>query len=572
LGWNESHITDTVYNVFGTCLAIEGVPLTQIYLMNETAWSYTYDTATHQVDSVANPSVPFTFYGPSTANCFAQPPSHFTYWNTYHRYNFDSTGRVLDSVLVNPTDTLFYAPVVYFVDGEPGKLWTDNYAYVNNTYPVNPPTIGVATLDGLNEFGLPYNNSSNNTYGRADYLTSKPINLSTFTEGDSIYLSFFVEPQGLGDFPDLYDSLILEFKDNSGEWRMMWYDTGYVSLAHVIDSFQEALVKVPSLPFPYTYYYPTFQFRFRNDASLYGNNDHWHIDYVKLDKNRSAVDTIIHDIAFQYPFPTILKNFTLMPADQFIFPDDLRDSIVFPVHNLDPNANSNPPATNFVKGASEVFPTPVVIAPDALAAFNATEYDFTNRVYPMSEYAIPNTPNWPVDSLITTSRVLIQPNDSRADNDTLYHTQRFDYSLAYDDGSAEMAYGVTGVGIKKFAYEFTLNQPDTLTAFQIQYSQVEANVADLVFNFYAWDSLRLNDYQFDDATRTIFSLENKKPYYIDSLNGFTTYKLDTPIIIAKKIYFGWSQTDTRRLQVGYDRNSITTTTQILALQFLLCFI
>lgn len=89
----------------------------------------------------------------------------------------------------------------------------------------------------------------------------------------------------------------------------------------------------------------------------------------------------------------------------------------------------------------------------------------------------------------------------------------------------------------------------------MQFSQVEENVSDLVFNFNAWDSISLNNFLFDDATTNIFSLDNKKPFYIDSINGFTSYKLDSPIIISKKIYFGWTQTDTRRLQVGYDLNS-----------------
>ncbi len=560
LNWNQNHITDTFNNVFGTCLAIEGVPLIQGRFMNDTAWAYSFDTLNKRLDSVAIPPVKFTFFGPATSNCFSQSPQPFYYWNEYYTYRFDSaTGRPIDSTVVvdetnHPSDTIYYAPVIYFAQGETGKLWVDNYAYVNNTYPVNPPTIGVATLDGLNEYGLPYNNSSSHTWGTADYLTSKPINLSALTEGDSLYLSFFFEGQGLGDYPDKEDSLILEFKDNSGEWRMMWYDTGYASIAQVPQKFAEALVKIPALAFPYTYYYSTFQFRFRNDASLYGNNDHWHIDYVKLDKNRSAVDTLFNDIAFVYPFPTLLKNFTLMPADQFNYPTDLRDSIVIAVHNMDPNANNNPPATNFVKGATEVYPSPVVVAADLLQTFNAGDYSYI-QVNPKAEYTIPNTPNWPVDSLVTTSRVFIEPNDSRASNDTLYHTQSFDNTLAYDDGSAELAYGITGVGLKKFAYEFNLNQPDTLTAFQIQYSQVEASVNDLIFNFYAWDSLKMNDYLFNDTIGQIFMLENKKPFYIDSLNGFTTYKLDTPIIISGKIYLGWAQTDTRRLQVGYDLNS-----------------
>ena len=165
-----------------------------------------------------------------------------------------------------------------------------------------------------------------------------------------------------------------------------------------------------------------------------------------------------------------------MPADQFNFPNDLADSIVLSVRNLDPNANNNPPATNFVKGAKEIFPSPVVIAPDLLVTFNAADYS-TTQLSPATEYAIPTTPNWPVDSLVTTSRVFIQPNDNRPGNDTLNHTQVFDNIMAYDDGSAELAYGITGVGLKMFAYEFNLNQPDTLSAFQVQYSQVEEDVS-----------------------------------------------------------------------------------------------
>jgi hypothetical protein len=554
LGWNQSHLTDTFYNVTGTCLAIEGVSLIEGYFMRTPSYSYTFDVDSQRIDSTANDSIMFNFFGPSTSGCFAQAPSPLKYWSSYYRYTFDVLGQRIDSALVQPDDTLFYAPVIYFAQAEPGKLWADNYAYINNTYPLNPPTIGVATLDGLNEYGLPYNNSSNHTYGTADYLTSRQLNLYGLAEADSVYLSFFYEPKGLGDYPDLLDSLLLEFKDNNNQWRTVWYDTGYTSALAVPDQFKRVLVKVPDLAFPYTYFYNTFQFRFRNKASLYGNNDHWHIDYVKLDKNRYAADTIIYDMAFVYPFPTVLKNFTLMPADQFDSPADLSDSILLTVHNMDPNAISNPPATNFINGAEELYPTQAVVMTDVLQTFNAAEYS-SILVSPAANYVVPNSPNWPVDSLVINPRVLIIPNDSRPGNDTLYHRQQFDNTYAYDDGSAELSYGITGTGLKKFAYEFKLNHPDTLSAFQIQYSQVEENVSDLVFNFYAWDTIVKNNVTFNDADHQVFKLENKKPFYIDSINGFTTYKLDSPIIIPSHVYFGWAQTDTRRLQVGYDLNS-----------------
>lgn len=556
VNWYAEHLTDTFYNVYGSCLANEGVPMTLGYFMVDSSYTYSYDTATHTIDSVAQLPHRFTYFGPAPAGCFSQLPQYFEYWDTYYRYEFDSLGRATDSVQVTPDTLLSYAPVIYFAQNEPGTLWFDAYAYVNNTYPSNPPTIGVATLDGLNEFGLPYNNSSNQTYGTADYLTSKPIDLSGILADDSlVYLSFYYEGKGFGDYPDRGDSLLVEFLDNSGRWNIMWYDTGYASQASVPQKFRQVLIQVPQLQFPLTYFHNVFQFRFRNKASLYGNNDHWHIDYVILDKNRSYTDTVIQDIAFVYPLPTILKNYTLMPADQFNYPADLRDTIIIPVHNLDPNANNNPPATNFTRDATQSYPTQAVVLTSTLQTFNAADYSYLG-ISPAAEYIIPNTPNWPADSLVISTRVAINPNDVRSTNDTLYHTQHLDNTFAYDDGSAELSYGLTGTpGIKKFAYEFTLNQPDTLVGFQVHFAQVEENVSDLVFNFNAWDSLSLNNFSFTDDSTLIFTLENKKPYYVDSVNGFTSYRLDTPIIINSKIYFGWTQTDSRRLQVGYDVNS-----------------
>jgi len=74
------------------------------------------------------------------------------------------------------TDTAFYTPdlvqdslLVYtvaantqlyeFPDGstEPLILWEDDDVYINGTYPIDPPTIGVATFDGLARDGHPYN-------------------------------------------------------------------------------------------------------------------------------------------------------------------------------------------------------------------------------------------------------------------------------------------------------------------------------------------------------------------------------------------------------------------------------
>lgn len=559
--WRKSHITATYYNVTGGCLIPEGFNVVQGAFITQPSWTYTWDPIHQLVDSAPQQPVAFTNFGPATAQCFSSTPTTELYWPAYYRYiAYDSTtGYPTDSVVVGHPDTITYAPVVNFATGQPGTLWFDDYAYINNTYPVNPPTIGVATLDGLNQYGLPYNNSSTSNYGTADYLTSNPIDLSSYTEADSIYLSFFFEAQGNGDYPDVNDSLIVEFKDEAGNWNMVWCDTGYSYQPYEPDTFAQVLILVPNTSIltnpatPQNYLdpnYKTFQFRFRNKASLFGNNNHWHIDYVKLDKNRSMFDTVIHDMAFVYPFPTVLKNFTRETATQFRFPSDLSDSVNLLIHNLDPLAYTLPPATNFTKSASEVYPTPALIAGN-LIAFNAGPTDMA-QVIPSIEYHIPSAA---VDSLVINSIAYFSTNDAIPQNDTITHTQTFGSIMAYDDGSAEKAYGVTGDpdGSKKFAYEFNLNKPDTLTGFQVMFGQVEGYVGDLVFNFQAWDSIRLGDYTFNDSA--IYTLPNQVPLYVDSTNGFATYVLDTPLIIPPHFYFGWAQTDSRRLQIGYDVNS-----------------
>lgn len=548
--WNENHVANIYQNVRSVCITTEGIDNIQGFFMDDTAWTYTYDLINHTVDSIAQQPIAFNFFNGS-ANCFSAAPSTIYYWSTFYRFTFDTLGHKIDSVLAQPVDSFFYAPQITLVQGQPGTLWLENSALINNTYPVNPPTIGVATFDGLDEYGLPYNNSSNTTYGFADALTSKPINLSGLTGADTIALSYFIEPQGLGDFPDHFDSLIVEFKDQSGIWRYVHSDTGYVNIALVPQKFQQIFIPVPDVAPPNSYYHTSFQFRFRNKASLYGNNDHWHIDYVQLNKNRPVVDTA-HDIAFQYPFPTILKNYTREPADQFIYPDDLSDGFNLSIHNLAPDANTSAPATNFIRDATELYPTPFVISDDTVQTFNAAEYTL-QQLNPKTSYKQPIAPAWPTDSLIMMSRTFLQQtgNTGYAGNDTLYHTQCFDYTMAYDDGTAERGYGLSGVNLKKFALEFNLNQPDTLAGFQIQYSQIDQDVSNLIFNINIWDAITLGS----ATDNPIISLDNKKPLYIDSVSGFATYKLDSAIIFPSKIYVGWAQTDTRNLTVGYDLNS-----------------
>ena len=66
--------------------------------------------------------------------------------------------------------------------------WMDDEVYINNTMGISPPSRGVATFDALAANGIPYDSFSNNDFRYCDSLTSRPIDLSADSVGDSVYL------------------------------------------------------------------------------------------------------------------------------------------------------------------------------------------------------------------------------------------------------------------------------------------------------------------------------------------------------------------------------------------------
>ena len=58
------------------------------------------------------------------------------------------------------------------------NLWIGNSTLINNNYPINPPTIGVVTFDGLDSMGFAYDINMVNNSGYADQLLSQEIDMS----------------------------------------------------------------------------------------------------------------------------------------------------------------------------------------------------------------------------------------------------------------------------------------------------------------------------------------------------------------------------------------------------------
>lgn len=102
--------------------------------------------------------------------------------------------------------------------------WQDKDVFVNQGFPFRSVNHGVATFDALNSKGEVYKNANWVTF-IADHLTSLPIRLDSvflpvpkkLTVADSLYFSFFYQPQGRGDEPEEWDSLVLQFAYKTGD-------------------------------------------------------------------------------------------------------------------------------------------------------------------------------------------------------------------------------------------------------------------------------------------------------------------------------------------------------------------
>ncbi|MEI8136812.1 MAG: hypothetical protein WCH21_05750, partial [Bacteroidota bacterium] len=249
--------------------------------------------------------------------------------------DFSSKYNRTSSLTLPFKDDFNYAPYLAYPIQ---SLWSDSSTYVNTGFPIAPLSIGVATFDGLNKYGYPYTPNLVNfaTSQPADALTSKDINL-TFLPSDSIALTFYYQARGNGDSPEITDSLLLDYyKPKQNKWQKVWYQRGNANSSTNDTVFKRGFIRVIDTAF----LHDGFKFRFRNMATTAGDFDHWHLDYVFLDKNRNFIaDTNYYDFAFGYVPTPFLKEYSSMPWRQYDTSDMVTKNSVFIRNNGILNGN-----------------------------------------------------------------------------------------------------------------------------------------------------------------------------------------------------------------------------------------
>ena len=452
-----------------------------------------------------------------------------------------------------------------FSDGKwyPSPLrWSDALVFINNDYPVNPPSIGVATFDALDASGAIYSNASHFPFP-ADTLTSHNIDLSSLKQSDSVYMSFHYQPAGIGNSPERDDSLILEFwSQYLDEWVHVWADRGRTLQDFHAERgryFDMVLLPVDSQLF----FSSVFKFRFRNFASITdnslpdwgGNVDQWHLDYIVIKTGRSMQDTLIReDIAFRdYP-KSLLKKYQSMPWNQYLAnpAGEMKYDVSIPYSSYYYNITSPINQVfhvNSLTGGTSYSPTP---------------YNFGNMLMPVDTVVIakpgsgfetfvftaPSSPYADFELLAWISPFSI--NEAIKTNDTVRFYQKFYNYYAYDDGTPEAGYGLSASNpnvTMKLALRFDLNVPDTLRSIQMFFNQTKdlANQENFTLTVWSNDSGQPGD--------TLYTQENVLPIFVEGLNQYHTYELERPVAVSGSFFIGWQQKSGTMLNLGYDRNN-----------------
>lgn len=437
--------------------------------------------------------------------------------------------------------------------------WMDRNAYINSGFPLNPVTRNAATLDVLDEYGEVYDYAISNPF-IAEYLSSTTIRLDSvfeptpraLTPADSLYFSFFYQPQGNGNPPENPDSLVLEFgflEELDTIWNHVWSIPGR-TLSQFLQENDNNYFKQVMIPITDPKYFTSnFFFRFYNYASIVSqsqpssrsNEDNWNIDVVYLNYDRSIHDTSYPKICFTGQAPSFLNRYQSMPYKHYRANPtaSIAENPLLHFSNLD-NQNHTlkysytVEQVNGVQSYAYVNDDPIEIdsatycEPYSTTVYKlfAIDYDRDTTSFIIRHYISDSTVNPPmVDSLV--------------------YTQGLYNYFAYDDGTPELGYGVEPSG-GAFAVRFDLNELDTLRGVQILFNHTLNDANYNYFDIVVWKD---NDGKPGDE---VYRLSNLKPRWEDHIYQFSYYKFDRLVKLNGTFYIGIVQQSSGLINIGFD--------------------
>ena len=437
--------------------------------------------------------------------------------------------------------------------------WQSRNVLVNSGFPKMPINHGAATLDVVDEFGMVYSNGSSNPF-IADSLLSVRIRLDSvgnhaLTPDDSLYFSFYYQPGGFGDSPDRDDSLVLMFGYN-GQWKQMW-STGGEEFETFVDSlapgeyFKKVMIPiVDSCFFVEDFYVLFFNYgslpstMYPNDRS---NMDMWNIDFVRLDMNRSIEDDTYPQVGLTNFAPSFLKRYQVMPYRHFIDNPINEINNIFDMYltNMDVNAHE-------IRYSCEVEDNNsgwhYSYSGDPFIIDQYSNYGVVRDSISMDNFIYPY--NLPVDTTSFTIRhyvEIIDEHSGEVSGDSIVRRQEFTDYFAYDDGTPEMGYGVSGNGYNYFAVQFKVSQLDTLKGVRMLFNRTFNDANYNFFDIVVWKDNN------GKPGQELYVLENQRPKWNDTtLYQFSEYLFDEIVKVNSVFYVGICQHYSKSINIGFD--------------------
>ena len=434
--------------------------------------------------------------------------------------------------------------------------------YLNNGIGIQQPSKNVATFDGVDSVGKPYNVNDILAKGLADKLVSQPIRMDVVDPAlrGTVYLSFFYQVKGNGEAPDPGDDLILSFLNADGKWEPVF--TIENDGSQDPSTFYQVLVPITDDRF----YLAAFQFRLQNYSRLSGPYDTWNVDYIYLNSGRSSSDTSYPDRTVSGSLTSLFSNYRSIPLRHFnpnahlikpaiqlynmragnLQPFDYTTSAVFHTKkgpqttvtklSLD---NKQDPGT-ILQGQQFLNLTLNSIPPPGAFDLTADSIGIRFRYGMSTKDNVPPALNGDYDAS------KYSPIDFRVNDST-----QTDYTLAsyyaYDDGKAEYGAGLNQAGsFLSFKFNMSTSGADTLIYVDIYFPDfADQSVQSLQLEVRS----NLTDAPSALLYKQIISVVRTRK------NQFTRYKLSQYVILKGEFYIGWKQLATANIPVGLDKNT-----------------
>lgn len=434
------------------------------------------------------------------------------------------------------------------------SIWrTSQTVRITNGVGVFPPSINVASLDGIDSLGNVYDPDPN-AIGIRDSLTSQPINLSlssvSMAERTSVYLSFFYQWKGNGEAPDKGDYIRVDFFSALDEWVNVATIQTVPNMEETL--FYDTMLQVSGEQF----FHENFQFRFRSFGRLSGRFDNWNLDYIYLNKGRSSAETDFDDGAISSSTGPIFGKFHSIPVDHvnansfspFQFDvanlrgdDGLPDPYAYRTTGVFTNYNAGAATTNTVLLTPE--DRPIKEGDPLLEPFE--RYRATTLLVDVPSSTYITGP----DSADVKMKVEFLANDDGffTVNDTISNVYRLRDYYAYDDGDAEYSLELAEAD-DRVAIGFTLPDgiEDSITAIDVHIPGYTLSGFTTATFFVTGSSGGSPDEVISSITQVIRRKEDE---------SFHRIALLSPVKVSGKFFIGWTGSFSSKIFVGLDKSS-----------------